>query len=52
MNTVSMLITYKNINLYLFVSNTFCDAQSDNPPATSHVTLDIWHLTDIHRKHD
>jgi len=47
-----MFVTYKNINLYLFICNTFCEAQSDDPQPTSHVTLEIWHLTDIHTRHN
>jgi len=41
-----MFITYKNINLYLFICNTFCEAQSDDPQL-----LEILHLTDIQTKH-
>jgi exo-beta-1,3-glucanase (GH17 family) len=47
-----MFITYKNIILHLFICNTFCEAQSDDAQPTRHVTLGIWHLTDIHTKHN
>ena len=36
-----MFITYKNINLYLFICNTFCEAQSDDPQPTSFWKFDM-----------